>query len=178
MRDFLILGVFWVLGISTSAQGVDRWKSVIEGPFSYSLHMPLGWDNDATAAHDMVIDLALHPDSIKWSKAPIVMYSKVTMKQSASQSLDDVIALDLQSFLKNAPLATARELRRLNTFPQGRPLIIYSIEDNSQSNFERIAYVDAGEYVVMLVMGTREEHQIGLNEAAFLNSAQRIYVIR
>jgi len=150
-----------VLMLGLMAQGVLSQESstviVQDMGYGYTLTAPKGWKPDQKGAREMLLNAAFSPDSTSWSKSSVVIYANVTYKTDDDQALEEVINLDIEHFTKDSPGVKATKNKEILTFTQRKKATIYDFMNPAKKNFESVAYIDQGEIVIMIVMGTRDE---------------------
>lgn len=125
----------------------------------------------------MRLNAAFCPDSTTWVKSKVVMYANVTYKTDDDQTLDDVIKLDIQHFEKDSPGVKSTKSNTLNTFTQRKEVVIYDFSNPSKMNFESVAYIDEGDVVIMIVLGSRDEKIFKANRKDFERLVSSYYCL-
>ena len=148
---------------------------VFQTGHSYSLMAPEGWSVDTGSASAMMLDVCFHPDSVKWTKAPVVMYSTITHKTDSNQTIDEVITMDIEKFKKSSPGVEVSEERSLMTFPQNQEVRLVRFTNDKMNNYESVAYIEEDYHVVMIVVGSRERIIYESNLEAFEKLAQSYF---
>lgn len=166
MKFGLTIVLLTTIGFISMAQSSST-VIIRQTTHAYTLTTPEGWLSDEENAQSMMIDMAFHPDTTKWTKAPVVMYSTITHKTSPDQLLEKVIEMDVVKFLENSPGAVSKTKKELMTFPQKKRAIIVEFRNEQLKNFESVAFVEEDYYVIMIVIGSRDPKFHDENQPAF-----------
>ncbi|GAB5538137.1 MAG: hypothetical protein Salg2KO_02400 [Salibacteraceae bacterium] len=163
-----------VLGTSSDAQS-DQTVIVFQPEIRFTVTAPNGWANDEESAKEMRLVSAFHPADSKWTTAPVVMYVNYSFKTDSNQTLESVMDRDVNTFKAKAKGVKVSKEPSLFTFPQGREARVISYRGGEFNNFEHVAYIDEGLYVVMFVIGARNAKQLENNLPAFNRMVQSYY---
>jgi len=157
-RQFLIL-VLVAVSHGLFAQAPES-LVVFQPQIRFSIPTPLGWVRDTTSAKEMGLISAYHPVDTKWTNAPVVLYVNLSFKSDSNQTLDAVMKMDANKFVKMSQGVEVKEVETLHTFLQNKPIRIMSYRGGENDNYEHVAYIDEGLHVIIMVIGARNEENL------------------
>ena len=174
MKPIVLLPILFIASFSAKAQ-TGGTSIIYQTGYSYTLTLPEGWASDSSNAESMMLDMCFHPDTIKWTKSPVVMYSKITHKTDSNQTIDDVIKMDSEKFRESSPGVMIEKEKVVYTYPQNMPSHIVKFTNEMYKNFESVAYIEEKYHVVMVVIGSRDKDIYESNLRVFRRLTQSYY---
>jgi hypothetical protein len=115
------------------------------------LTIPLGWEHDEDASYGRNVN-ALAPKGESFDDAVTVMYANAVYKPRAPElkTLAEFVADDQAGVLKTWPDTSITKATALHT-SDGKTAESWQIEPKSKGSWERVAYLEEGEYYLVFV---------------------------
>lgn len=141
------------------AAGVERVATVCESGICFhwwpQVKVPAGWahDNDHSLHYNFN---ALAPEGRSFADAEAVMYANAIYRPSVpeAKTLQEFIDNDHANFRRDSPdiaIEMAPELRTSD----GKTVHSWTLSPKSQGQWERVAYFEEGEYIMVFVISSR-----------------------
>ncbi len=171
-QSSLIL-VLLLLCISASAQKKDETNQdsntgIIYGKnHAYALTAPKGWVLDNKNGVKQGLHAVFYPRGSSWSDGVAVMYANVWQKESATQTVQDIIDSDIQKFKENVPDLKVENAEAIELEKDKTATVKYFTSDANGQNFEAIAYINEEKLVVLIVLTSRTKKDFEKSLPAF-----------
>ena len=116
-----------------------------------------GWQQDSDFSFRYSVN-ALAPVGESFGTAETVMYAKAVFKPRVPEvkSLEMLIENDKNNFLKNVPGVTIRDAAAL-TSADGRIVVSLTYTPSSAGNWERVSYLEEGEFFLIFTVSSRTQ---------------------
>jgi hypothetical protein len=174
MKPIVLLPILFFAMLGANAQ-TGNTAIIYQTGHSYTLTVPEGWVSDSLSGISMMLDMCFHPDTTKWAKSPVVMYSTVTHKTDSNQTIEDVIKMDSEKFRESSPGVVVEKEKVIYTYPQNKPAHSVRFTNEAYKNYESVAYIEEKYHVIMIVVGSRDKEIYEANLPAFKRLAQSYY---
>ena len=134
---------------------------------------PKGWLQDLPTSFENGVN-ALIPVGQTFADAPSVMYAKAVFKARVPDvtSLAEMIVRDKQDFLNNVPDVLIRPTSTM-VAADGRMLLSFTYspkpeaKDGSGGNWERVSYLEEGEFYLVFTMSSRTQKDFKASAKAY-----------
>jgi hypothetical protein len=123
-----------------------------------------GWKQDREFSFRYRIN-ALAPEGTSFGSAETVIYAKAVFKPRVPdvKTLGDLIENDKRDFLANVPGVIVREAPSITTV-DGQQLNSLTYTPTGQGNWERVSYLDEGDFYLIFTLSSRT--QAGFNASS------------
>lgn len=116
-----------------------------------------GWQQDSDFSFRYSVN-ALAPVGVSFANAETVMYAKAVFKPRAPKvkSLEMLIENDKKDFLKNVPGVVIQDAPALIS-ADGRKVVSLTYTPSSSGNWERVSYLEEGEFYLIFTVSSRTQ---------------------
>jgi hypothetical protein len=159
MRMRALLSIFLACQISTSVAEIERIAIPNERAIQFYWWPKLapieGWQQDREFSFRYSVN-ALAPVGKSFANAETVMYAKAVFKPRVPnvKSLEALIASDRKEFLAKVPGITIADAPPLKT-ADGLKLISLTYTPAGEGNWERVSYLEEGEFYLIFTVSSR-----------------------
>jgi hypothetical protein len=165
----IIIVILSILYFTRSQPNQDNRAGIIYGDdHSYSLEAPVGWVIDNKAGQQYGLQAVFYKTGESWNNGTSTMYTNVIRKNSKISTIDQAIKSDLDNFKSHYPNIVISDRNDIKTMDVSGVLakIKYS-SDIQNSRYEAIAYIDAKNVIVMVILSSKTKESFDQNIDAF-----------
>ena len=167
MRNTFILILLFV-ALKLSSQENPNCGIIYGANHSFKLTAPTEWVLDNKSGVEQGIHAVFYKKGSSWANAVTVMYANTaTLEMEGQQTLKELIDYDSKTFQNNYPGITISNKEQIEINEDTVALVKY-FGSESYGNYEHIAYIDAGNIGVMIVMSSRNKKEIENNYLKFV----------
>lgn len=132
-----------------------------------------GWQQDREYSFLYSLN-ALAPEGTSFANAETVMYARAVFKPRVPeiQSLGVLIENDKKDFVANVPGVTIREASEIHT-ADGRKLISLTYSPKDKGNWERVSYLEEGEFYLIFTVSSRTQAGFNATSKAYEDLVSR-----
>jgi hypothetical protein len=170
MRRFIQVFAGAVLAVTAASSFAEIEKFSIPNQKGMSFYWwpklspAAGWKQDRESSFRHGIN-AIAPDGKSFGAAETVMYARAVFKPRVPEvkSLAELVENDKKAYLANVAGVTVRDAPSIST-ADGRKLVSLIYTPREKGNWERVSYLDEGEFYLVFAITSRTE--AGFNASA------------
>ena len=131
------------------------------------VNLPAGWHHDRDFSIHYNFN-AIVPEGQSFSDAETVMYANAVFKPRVpeSKTLKEFITNDHASFRKDVPDLSIVPAGNLTT-ADGKSAASWKLQPKTTGQWERVSYLEEGEYYIVFVISSRTEAGLNKNMLAY-----------
>ena len=166
----LIASLFIVVAVPAAAE-VEKFAIPSEkgAKFHWWPKLPqvVGWQHDREFSFGHSVN-ALAPVGETFREAVTVMYAKAVFKPRVPEvkSLEILIENDKKDFLKKVPGVVVQDAPALST-ADGRKVVSRTYTPGSSGNWERVSYLEEGEFYLIFTVSSRTKKGFEASASAY-----------
>lgn len=169
MRKLMFFLSFLTISLLSFSQEEPKTGIIYGKNFVFSLTAPDGWVLDNKSGVRQGLQAVFYKKGESWSNAATIMYANAaSLEDSAHLNLDRLIKYDIDNFIKQYPDLNIIDGNNI-LIKDGLTAKIKYLSGRSYRNFEAIAYVDATQNGIMIVMSSRTKEGFDSSLNAFEN---------
>lgn len=167
MKILITLIILLSIRLLTFGQDDMRSGIIYGNNYAFSLTAPEGWVLDNKSGVNQGLYAVFYEKGSSWDKATTVMYANTaSFRDKEHRNLDKLIQYDMNVFKKNYPDVEFTDCDNIVIKENVIAKVKY-LSGKSYSNFEAMAYIDAGKTGVMIVMSSRTKEGFNNSLNAF-----------
>ena len=167
MRNTFVLIILF-LSLKLFSQENSNSGIIFGENHSFRLTAPAEWVLDNKSGVEQGIHAVFYKDGLSWANATTVMYANTaTLKMEGQSTLKELMEFDSETFRNNYPGIIITNKNQIIINEKTVAKVKY-FGSESYGNFENIAYIDAGNIGVMIVMSSRNKKDMESDYSKFV----------
>ena len=135
----------------------------------FAIKAPSGWTVDTATAQQLGLHAVMYPRDSSWRDAPATLYTNFVHKDKNAQTIEKVIADDIDGYRKESPNIVVEDAEKLPIAEGKEQVIVKRFHGDRGGNFEAVAYIDESKVVILIVLTARSENDFQANWPVFKN---------
>ena len=123
----------------------------------FAIRVPNDWIVDAATGKSLGLHAVIYPKGSSWREAPVTMYTNFNRKDKKADTIEKIIANDIDGYKKDSPNLHIDDRSSLPIAKGTERVIVKYFSGGSGNNFEAVAYIDESKGVAMIVLSARTE---------------------
>lgn len=167
MKKIIVIGLVTIITLVCYAQ--DNFKAgIIYGDnHAFGLTAPDNWLLDNQSGVNQGLHAVFYEEGFTWANAITVMYANAaSLEDSTHSTLNALIEYDLNNFKSQYSDLIIKDQNPIK-INEKTTAIVKHLSGDSYGNFEAIAYIDAGNTGIMIIMSSRTKEGFNKSLNAF-----------
>lgn len=167
MRNSIILFIL-LITLKLSSQENSQCGIIYGENHSFKLTAPSEWVLDNKSGVKQGLHAVFYKKGQSWANATTVMYANTaTLEMEGQRTLSELMEFDSETFQKNYPGIIITNKNQIRIGEKTVAKVKY-FGSESYGNFENIAYIDAGNIGIFIVMSSRNKKEMETNYSKFV----------
>lgn len=132
---------------------------------SYLLGAPKGWVLDNQSGKPQGLVAVFYPKGGSWANSPSVMYSRIQPKKG--KTFAEAIQWDIDYMKKQSPMIQVTEQAPITYGKEKKQASVRYLTGEHDRNLEAVAYMEEANWVVLVVLTSRNEQSFKESLPAF-----------
>jgi hypothetical protein len=175
MKKIVCIFLFTVLITNVNAQKNLPKAWLVKGlDYTYTIKPPTGWVGDDTSGRAQNLPLVFYPKTERWHNAVTAFYTSTWLLKD-KETINDVMNADMMKYMQTKiPVANKPDIKLQDNVVAR----IREVMGDADGNYEEIAYITQKNFVVLLVMTSRNKKDFYKTQSKFIDVVKSYKLIK